>query len=167
MLFLTNRLQAYLRLLLQGKPAARAQLRGSRQFPRLRGTLWLYPVGGGTLAAAEVSHLPVSQETCAPNIFALHIHQGASCSGTAEDPFANTAGHFNPEDCPHPAHAGDLPPLFADRKGFACMAVYTDRFQPQDVVGRTIVVHSGVDDFKTQPAGAAGSKIACGEIYRT
>lgn len=163
---LINRLQSYLRVAVQEKPAARAQLRGSRAFPRLRGTLWLYPAEEGTLVAIEMFHLPVSKAVCAPNLFALHIHQGASCSGTGEDPFAHTAGHWNPQKCSHPAHAGDLPPLFADKNGFACMAVYTDRFRLEDVVGRTVVVHSGADDFKTQPAGASGSKIACGEIYR-
>ena len=44
------------------------------------------------------------------------------------------------------------------------MEIYTGRFYPMDVVGRTIVLHEMPDDFKTQPSGDSGMKIACGEI---
>ena len=44
------------------------------------------------------------------------------------------------------------------------MAVYTKRFYPEEIVGRTAVIHSKPDDFTSQPSGNAGEKIACGEI---
>ena len=44
------------------------------------------------------------------------------------------------------------------------MMVFTDRFQPQDVVGRTVIIHDQPDDFTSQPSGNSGEKIACGEI---
>lgn len=44
------------------------------------------------------------------------------------------------------------------------MYVLTDRFRVRDIIGRTVVIHSGPDDFHTQPAGNAGEKIACGVI---
>ena len=50
--------------------------------------------------------------------------------------------------------------------GGAYLAVLTDRFSVADVLGRTVVIHSGADDFHTQPAGNAGTKIACGVIRR-
>lgn len=122
---------------------------------KLRGTAKFYSVPGGTLVAAEMTGLPKEG-----GFFALHIHQGSSCAGAG---FADTGGHFDPEGNPHPGHAGDLPPLLA-MNGRAFLAVETDRFFVADVVGRTVVLHSGPDDFRTQPAGAAGEKIACGVI---
>ena len=41
---------------------------------------------------------------------------------------------------------------------------YTNRFVPEEIIGRTVVIHENPDDFKTQPSGDSGSKIACGEI---
>jgi len=60
-------------------------------------------------------------------------------------------------------HEGDLPPLMS-YSGKAYMAVITDRFMINDIVGKTLVIHSDRDDFTTQPSGNAGTKIACGEI---
>lgn len=71
--------------------------------------------------------------------------------------------HYNPENTEHPKHAGDLPPLLANN-GIAWSAVYTDRFYPEDVVGRTVIIHDMADDFHTQPSGDSGMKMACGEI---
>jgi len=46
------------------------------------------------------------------------------------------------------------------------MLVYTNRFRPQDVIGRTAVIHAMPDDFRSQPAGDSGMRIGCGEITR-
>ena len=46
----------------------------------------------------------------------------------------------------------------------AHLEVRTDRFHVRDIIGRTVVIHSDPDDFRTQPAGNAGTKIACGVI---
>ncbi len=58
---------------------------------------------------------------------------------------------------------GDLPPLFAT-KGTAWAIIYIDKLRPEDMVGRTVVIHEHADDFHSQPAGNSGNKIACGEI---
>ena len=88
-------------------------------------------------------------------------HEGDSCRGEG---FPDTGGHYNPHNTPHPMHAGDLPPLLSCG-GRAWMSVLTNRFQIQDILGRTVVIHSGPDDFRTQPAGNSGEKIGCGRIY--
>lgn len=144
-------------------PEAYAFLYGNSSHPDLTGAAYLYPLWGGTLMVVEVSGLPFSEKTCAERIFGFHIHEGTACTGTKEDPFADTGTHFNPEGCPHPEHAGDLPPLFGNR-GYALSIFYTERFYPEEVIGRTLVIHDMPDDFKTQPAGDSGIKIACGEI---
>ena len=77
--------------------------------------------------------------------------------------FASAGGHYNPKNCPHPAHAGDLPPLFGNQ-GYAWQGFYTERFIPDDVVGKAVIIHGQRDDFTTQPAGDAGSRIGCGVI---
>ncbi|NLF57432.1 MAG: superoxide dismutase family protein, partial [Candidatus Hydrogenedens sp.] len=102
---------------------------------------------------------------CAGEVFGFHIHEGNACTGNASDPFAATGGHFNPQSCPHPQHAGDLPPLFGNN-GYAWSSVLTDRFTVDAIAGRTVVIHRRPDDFTTQPSGNSGEKIACGVIKK-
>ena len=137
-----------------GRPAAFARVKGAG----ISGEVYFYPQPGGMLVTAEVEGLPTSQS----GFFAFHIHEGGDCGGEG---FADTRGHFNPGKTEHPRHAGDLPPLLSN-DGKAFLAVQTDRFRPEDVIGRTVVIHESPDDFHTQPAGNAGKKIACGVIRR-
>lgn len=48
---------------------------------------------------------------------------------------------------------------------YAMMIFYTDRFRPREILGRTLVIHDMPDDFRTQPSGNSGMKIACGLIF--
>ncbi len=142
-----------------GRPGAAAQLRGGREAPNLTGTVEFFPMWNGTLVSAQLRGLPEGGS----GIFALHIHEGRDCGGPG---FSNTGGHFNPGGVPHPEHAGDLLPLFRCCGGRAYLAFVTGRFQIRDVLGRTVVIHGGPDDFHSQPAGNAGPKIGCGVINR-
>ena len=84
--------------------------------------------------------------------------------------------HFNPLDKPHAhftttdRHAGDMPSLKADAAGAASVAVELDVITvtdgPTSVVGRGLIVHAQPDDYKTQPTGNAGARIACGVIQK-
>ena len=144
-------------------PAAWANLRGSEAYPNLQGSVRFYENGHGVLVITEVTGLPTAQNPCENPIFALHIHEGGSCTGNEQDPFADVGMHYNPLRCPHPYHAGDMPPIFG-AAGYAFSAFVTDRFTIRDIVGRTVILHGSPDDFTTQPSGNAGEKIACGEI---
>ena len=115
------------------------------------------------MVAAEVFGLPSPGRVCGWPVFAFHIHSGGSCTGHAADPFAGALTHFNPGNCAHPAHAGDLPPLFGNG-GHAVGLVLTDRFTVREIVGKAVIVHANRDDFTTRPSGDAGKKIACGPI---
>ncbi len=161
--FISQRSKNYLDTLANSRPDARAHLRGSSAYPELVGTANFYQTKDGVLLSVEVIGLPYSDEPCASGVFGFHIHSGAACTGNADDPFADTGGHYNPGDCKHPYHAGDLPPLF-EANGRAFMVVLTDRFKVTDVVGRTMIIHARPDDFTSQPSGNAGKKIACGVI---
>lgn len=117
------------------------------------------------LVTADINGLPKEMSDCKCGVFGFHIHEGGSCTGTADDPYENTKGHYDTDNCPHPCHAGDMPPLFGN-KGSAWMAFITDRFEVKNIIGKTVVIHSKPDDFTTQPSGNSGKKIACGVIVR-
>ena len=138
---------------------ALAQVAGSPEYPMIRGKVTFRQTASGVIVTTNIFALP---QDCT-EIFGFHIHDGESCSGNESDPFANAGGHYNPLDTSHPLHAGDLPPLFGNH-GRAYMSVLTDRFDVREVVGKVVIIHSHPDDFKTQPAGDAGTKIACGKI---
>lgn len=141
---------------------AAAQVHGSQEYPKLHGTVTFQQRSQGVLVTAEILGLP-ENERCRSGIFGFHIHAGTQCSGTVQEPFANADGHFDPNDCPHPYHAGDLPPLFGNH-GYAYLSVFTDRFTVSEIAGRVVIIHRDPDDFTTQPSGNSGPMIACGKI---
>lgn len=140
-------------------PDAVAHITGGTKEPQLSGSVRFYQEHGCVLLVARVSGLPRVSKT---GFFGFHIHQGESCFGTD---FSGTGSHYNPAEQVHPEHAGDLPPLL-QCNGNAYLSVRTDRFSIKDIIGRTVVIHSDPDDFRTQPAGNAGRKIACGVIRK-
>ena len=142
--------------------AAIAKIKGNSDYPNLHGTVTFKQTSKGVLVTAEIYGLP-HEDGCNSGILAFHIHSGTSCTGNASDPFADADGHYNPNGCSHPYHAGDLPPLFGN-DGYAYMSVLTDRFTVKEIIGKVVIIHSQPDDFKTQPSGDSGVKIACGKI---
>lgn len=144
-------------------PETYAPVRGSANYPDIRGKVYFYPIWEGTLVVADVRGLPSDEAQCHYEILGFHIHEGSQCLPEGNDPFGKTGLHFNPYNCEHPQHAGDFPPLFANH-GKAFSIFYTDRFYPDEIAGRTVVIHHMPDDFHSQPSGDSGEKIACGEI---
>ncbi len=143
---------------LRFRPTAIARLAGSQRHPDIRGLIRFYQTRDGVIVYAEITGLPKTND-----IYAFHIHNGSSCTGNADDPFANAGTHYNPANQPHPYHAGDLPPVF-NAGGRAFFMVLTDRFTIRQVLGKPVILHASPDDFTTQPSGNAGEKIACGVI---
>ena len=101
----------------------------------------------------------------------LHIHEKGDCSSGDG---MSAGGHFNPHGKPHghpssaERHAGDLPALKANKEGRANVQVEVDGLTvapgPASVIGRAVIVHADPDDYKTQPTGNAGARLACGVI---
>lgn len=102
----------------------------------------------------------------------FHIHEKGDCSSPD---FKSAGDHFNPTSQPHgdpatpPYHLGDIPNLKADDVGKATVnarieGVTLGDHGPNDIVGRAVVVHAERDDYKTQPSGNSGDRIACGVI---
>ena len=143
-----------------------AFINGSPDYPKIKGRVLFYQLKNAVIVRADIWDLPKGRANCESLVFAFHIHKGEKCSGNKNDPFADANGHFNPDNCPHPYHAGDLPPLFSVN-GKAFSVFLTDRFTVKEIMGRAIIIHSRPDDFMTQPAGNSGEKIACGIITPT
>ena len=135
-----------------------AYLTGDARYPQVKGQVRFLPRADGVLISAQISGLPKTTT----GFFGFHIHEGDRCGGVE---FADTKSHYDTMGNGHPEHAGDLPPLLS-AGGKAYLCVITDRFRVEQVLGRTVVVHLGADDFTSQPAGNAGAKIACGRIVR-
>ncbi|MBQ8869276.1 MAG: superoxide dismutase family protein [Oscillospiraceae bacterium] len=145
------------------RPDALARVQGSADYRNINGTVSFYKTVHGTIVYARVGGLPTERGGCKGRVFAFHIHEGSECRGNYDDPFAAALSHYNPKGCQHPYHAGDLPPFF-EAGGTAVSAFLTDRFSVDEIIGKTVIIHSGVDDFTSQPAGNSGKKIACGKI---
>ena len=139
-------------------PKAVARIQGGKEYSHLGGVVKFFQRNDGVIVEVEISGLPKTET----GFFAFHIHEGGRCDGEG---FPGTGSHFNPGKTHHPNHAGDLPPLLGDH-GKAYMKVFTDRFHVGEIIGRTVIIHSAPDDFRTQPSGNAGTKIACGLIQK-
>ena len=150
---------------LRYQPHAAAVIRGNERHPALSGLVRFYQTSYGVLVDVSLSGLPSPTDPCRSPMFGFHLHAGEECgAGTVSDePFSAALGHFNPEGCDHPYHAGDMPSLLGCR-GRAFQLFLTDRFELDEVIGRTVVVHAMPDDMTTQPAGASGERIGCGVI---
>lgn len=120
-------------------------------------------VDGGVLITAEVSGLT-------PGKHGFHIHEFGDC--TSADG-ASAGGHFNPTHAKHGGpdhidrHAGDLGNVVANELGIAVYSRVDTMIKlngPDTIIGRSIIVHANSDDYKTQPTGNAGGRLACGVI---
>jgi Cu-Zn family superoxide dismutase len=107
---------------------------------------------------------------------AIHLHEKADCSS---DDGKSTGGHWNPTHEPHGKwgadegfHKGDIGNFMADAEGNATLEFTTDQWcigcddDNKNIVGKAVIVHQGVDDFTSQPSGAAGARISCTGIIQ-
>ena len=103
----------------------------------------------------------------------FHVHEKGDCSSGDG---MSTGGHFNPAGKPHGSlatdhHAGDMPNLTADSYGNASATFeipgVTIGSGAADIVGKGLIVHRDPDDYKTQPTGNAGPRLACAVIRRS
>jgi superoxide dismutase, Cu-Zn family len=133
------------------------------------GSATLRGTKGGVRIALRVSQLP-------PGTHAVHVHAVGKCEGPD---FKTAGGHFNPEGKKHGTqnpegpHAGDLPNFEVGQDGKGKASVLASRvtlgdgpnslFHPD---GTALVIHEKADDYKTDPAGNAGARIACGVVQK-
>ncbi|RYD04324.1 hypothetical protein N752_15890 [Desulforamulus aquiferis] len=70
---------------------------------------------------------------------------------------------MGPHQSAHGNHAGDFPVLFSN-DGYAKMCFFTNKFTPSEAIGHSVIIHRNPDDYRTQPAGDSGKRLACGVI---
>ena len=148
-----------------GEPArATAQLqptKGNKTF----GEATFEEVGGKVRVLVNVQGLKPGQE------HGLHIHEVGDCSSGDG---MSAKGHFDPHKKPHghyasaERHAGDLPAIRAEKNGRGKVTAEVDAITvspgPASIIGRSVIVHADADDYKTQPTGNSGARVACGVI---
>ncbi len=131
------------------------------------GTATLAQTPHGVLVRLSLKGMPAGER-------AFHIHAVGKC----EPPFASAGGHFNPGGKKHGilvsegAHAGDMPNLHVPASGELVVevmnaAVTLEKNRPNSLFhsdGTALVIHAGKDDYRSDPAGDAGGRIACGVI---
>ena len=127
------------------------------------GTVELTETPHGTLLIVDLENLP-------EGIHAFHVHETGSC----EPPFTSAGGHFNPTgakhglEAPEGMHAGDMPNFHVPSSGAVTLEIFNAQLTLSDDLldddGAAIVVHAGADDYRSDPAGDAGDRIACGVI---
>lgn len=130
------------------------------------GSLELTDTANGVLIEGELEGLP-------PGTHGFHLHETGAC----EAPFESAGSHFNPEDTKHGflaqggPHAGDMPNFTVGEDGTAQISVFNSMVRLEeggaaliDDDGAAVMVHSGEDDYQTDPGGDAGDRIACGVV---
>lgn len=153
---------------MHGGPRAVAELKATAG-NNASGAVTFAQSGNKVIVSGEVRGLKPNAQ------HGFHIHDKGDCS--APDAMS-AAGHFNPDGKSHgemghaPHHAGDLGALKSDANGVAKFSYEDDAISvgsgaANDVVGRGLIVHRDPDDFKTQPTGNSGARIACAVITRT
>lgn len=149
---------------------ATAYISGGPLAPNIKGMVYFRDVKDGTEVYVYVTGLPEykpasgNEPQVGPHGF--HIHENGTCEiGNPSEPFTAAGGHFNPTGEPHGNHAGDFPVLFSNN-GVAKMSFFTNKFKVDDIIGKAIIIHESPDDYKSQPAGNAGRRLACGVIQK-
>jgi superoxide dismutase, Cu-Zn family len=127
------------------------------------GTITFTKVDGGVKVVADLQGLSKGKH-------GMHIHEFGDCSATDG---TSAGGHYNPMAMPHSGpmesmrHQGDMGNIEADASGKAHLE-YVDKMidleGKNSIMGRSIIIHKGEDDLKTQPTGNSGPRIACGTI---
>lgn len=131
------------------------------------GTLTVNGVPDAAILKIELRDLPPGQWV------AFHIHENGECD--AQGGFKSAGGHFNPTNKAHGhefadgPHAGDMMNQYVNDKGelYAQIlnnAVRFDGTGETDIHGKAVIIHAGADDYKSQPSGDAGDRIACAVI---
>ena len=149
-----------------GGPTAKAILQPNKD-SGVKGTTTFTQNGNKVQVVANISGLKPNQE------HGFHIHEKGDCSSGDG---MSAGGHFNPlgKAHAHPStpdrHAGDMLALKADGYGNATLSTQLDVITvtegPTGIIGRGLIVHAQPDDYKTQPTGNAGARVACGVIQK-
>jgi superoxide dismutase, Cu-Zn family len=147
---------------------AEAVISGTYPDTAVTGTATFETVNGKVKMTLNVTAAAKANKTVA-----VHIHEHPGCGDQGKD----AHGHWNPTKANHGKwgsdafHSGDIGNVELDKDGKGSRELETDRWtiggdSTTNILNRSIIVHGGVDDFKTQPTGNAGNRIGCGIISK-
>jgi Cu-Zn family superoxide dismutase len=161
-------------------PSAQTPTRTSGSSPALTASASLMDTQGRNVGEARLQQTPhgvllkLELRNATPGVHALHIHEVGRCEGPS---FESAGGHFAPSGRQHGflnargPHAGDLPNIEVPATTQLTVEhlVSDVTLEPGshsllDINGSAIVIHTGKDDYTTEPAGDSGERIACGRI---
>jgi Cu-Zn family superoxide dismutase len=167
--------------IVQGEQRARSAPHANAQAPAAKATLqdvkgktvgqvMLWETAAGVLIRADLTGVPAGTH-------GFHLHEVGECTAPT---FESAGGHLNPDGKKHGLlaeggpHAGDIPNLHVPARGRFSVEILNTRVtlgagaqSLMDNDGSAVVVHAGEDDYRTDPAGEAGDRIACGVIERS
>jgi len=138
----------------------------SKSDSKAKGTVVFTEINGAVKMEARMTGLT-------QGMHAIHIHAEGDCSSADGK---SAGGHWNPTGEEHgkwgvkPFHRGDIGNFEADKNGNGAIGLKTDLWclgcddETKNILGKSIIVHAGEDDCKSQPSGAAGARVACGAI---
>lgn len=154
---------------------ARAAAAGSHGAARM--TAELVDGAGAVIGTARLTedatgtvHLTVHVKGLTPGLHGLHVHAVGSC---VRPTFTSAGGHYNPTTRQHGHlnplgfHAGDLPNLVVNGAGVGHLSANVDQFSLaalHDADGSALVIHANRDDYRTDPTGGSGARVACGVL---
>jgi Cu-Zn family superoxide dismutase len=148
-------------------PSASANLQPTKG-SKVSGKATFRQIGDKVRVSGQVDGLTPGRE------HGFHIHEAGDCSSGDG---MSAKGHFNPLGKPHgppgsaERHAGDMPSLKADTNGRATFEADLDTITvtpgATSIIGRGLIVHADPDDYRTQPTGNAGARLACAVIQRS
>jgi Cu-Zn family superoxide dismutase len=152
----------------QAAESAEAVISGTYPDTTVTGTATFSTVNGKVKMVLNITAAAKANKTVA-----VHIHEHPGCGDQGKD----AHGHWNPTKVNHGKwgseafHSGDIGNVELDKDGKGSKELETDRWtiggdSTTNILNRSIIVHGGVDDFKTQPTGNAGNRIGCGIINK-
>jgi len=137
-----------------------AIIHGGSKNPDINGMVTFGRTERGVLITAEIYGL---SDKAFGEVYPFCIHNGSCMSLDENGDFCKGEGYFNPDNLPSPMRAGDLPPLFSCR-GYAYMQVVTNRFAIEDIIGKSVIIHSPSGNAFLEDTTGSTRKIACGII---
>ena len=161
-------------------PATAASATAAPTMPAVRAATVTLAPASGSLVSGKLNAMPMADGVHFTGeiggltrgaAHAIHVHETGNCSAADA---SSAGGHFNPAATAHGKvgagahHAGDMDNLTADAQGVARVSVHASGVTlgggARNIVGRAVIVHAAPDDYRSQPAGNAGARVACGII---
>ncbi|TDH24674.1 superoxide dismutase family protein [Segetibacter sp. 3557_3] len=152
-----------------GGTTALATLTGTQPDTTLAGTARFDEQNGKVKMTIEITVAKKANQSVA-----VHLHEHGNCGDMGKE----AHGHWNPTKVNHgkwgadPFHRGDIGNIELDGEGKGRIELETDLWSingtdsTKNILNKAVIIHGGVDDYKTQPTGNAGSRIGCGVIAK-